>query len=195
MRADVRFRRTEDFRRLKPKVFASLFHQDHDTEVDYILLDLREPDAFAHNRIRGAESYPAQTLTRAVNNFTSSVLSFANKEPERIIIVYDNDERTAVPTANLFYEKNVDNVFVITGGLNALALEHQELIEGELPEVEPAKSMSKRRPRSSAAMGKSTSSRTVAAKESIAQRSAARTSQLSESQPSMRLSISSTIGR
>lgn len=171
-------------------MFASLFHQDTDSDVDYLLLDLRDPDAYAKNHIRGAESYPAPTLTRAMNNFTSSILSFANKEPERIIVVYDDDERTAVSTANLFYEKNVDNVFVITGGLNALAVGHPELIEGELPNVKPA--TPKRRPRSSRAGD--TSSRIMNANETIAQRNAQHAcAHTPASQASMRSSMSGSV--
>lgn len=133
--------------------------------MDYLLLDLRDQESFNKGHIRGAEHYPAQTLRRAMNNFTSSILAFANKEPERIIVIYDDDERTAVPTANLFYEKAVDNVFIITGGsfppafalwntrlsmlasagLRALAKEYPELVDGEVPEP-PSPPTSKRPP-------------------------------------------------
>ena len=46
-----------------------------------------------------ALSYPAPMLHRSVNNFTPEILAYANKEPERIIIIYDDDERIATVCA------------------------------------------------------------------------------------------------
>jgi len=116
-------------------------------EIDFLLLDLRDPDDFQQCCILGAHSYPAPALSRSVNNFSAEILEYRNKEPDRIIIVYDYDERIAVvrdpheeasyvpddrpdsqkalrdtygwvwqPAANLFYEKGIDNVFMLSGG-------------------------------------------------------------------------------
>eukprot|EP00245_Coleochaete_scutata_P014051 TRINITY_DN5891_c0_g1_i1.p1 TRINITY_DN5891_c0_g1~~TRINITY_DN5891_c0_g1_i1.p1 ORF type:complete len:232 (+),score=42.76 TRINITY_DN5891_c0_g1_i1:61-756(+) len=127
---NVRFRREEFFRRLKPSAFARLAEE---AKVDYLLLDVREKGAFDDCHITKAVSYPAPTLTRSVNAFTSTILEYMNKEPDKIIVIYDEDEKISVPTGNLFYEKGVDNVFVISGGLRELGEKYPELIEGELP--------------------------------------------------------------
>mmetsp|Transcript_17219 Transcript_17219/g.55142 ORF Transcript_17219/g.55142 Transcript_17219/m.55142 type:complete len:144 (+) Transcript_17219:535-966(+) len=87
-------------------------------------------------------SYPAPLLTRAVNPFSAEILQYSNKEPERIIVIYDGADTTAVHTGNLFFEKGVDNVFVLTGGLAELAGMYPELIDGQLPPPPPTPSMS-----------------------------------------------------
>ena len=51
-----------------------------------------------------------------MNPFTAQILVFRNAEPSKIIILYDDNESRAVPCGNLFYEKGVDNVFIISGG-------------------------------------------------------------------------------
>mmetsp|Transcript_25719 Transcript_25719/g.31176 ORF Transcript_25719/g.31176 Transcript_25719/m.31176 type:complete len:156 (+) Transcript_25719:171-638(+) len=101
--------------------------------MDYLLLDMRDADDFAKCHINGALNYPAPMLSRSVNNFTPEILTYSNKEPDKIIIIYDSDERIVVPAGNLFFEKGIDNVFVLSGGLKALAQNHPQLAEGQLP--------------------------------------------------------------
>eukprot|EP00877_Chromochloris_zofingiensis_P011616 jgi/Chrzof1/6708/Cz19g06120.t1 len=60
------------------------------------------------------------------------VLAQSNREPERLIILYDNDERVAAPAGNLFYEKGVDNAYVLTSGLTKLVGKCPHLLEGTL---------------------------------------------------------------
>ena len=59
-------------------------------------------------------------------------MAFANREHDlqRILILYDEDERLAVPAAQLCVEKGVDNVFVLTGGLVAFGGRFLDLLEG-----------------------------------------------------------------
>lgn len=44
-----------------------------------------------------------------------------NREPERAIILYDEQDTSIVQIGNLLYEKGVDNVFILTGGLKRFA--------------------------------------------------------------------------
>lgn len=127
---NARFRRDENFRRLKPSTFAAL---QNERDIEFLLLDVRDNDEHAKSHIQDALCYPAPMLSRSCNNFTPEILAFSNKEPEKIIIIYDLDERVAVPAGNLFFEKGVDNVFLLSGGLRALSVDYPELIEGELP--------------------------------------------------------------
>mmetsp|Transcript_17225 Transcript_17225/g.55162 ORF Transcript_17225/g.55162 Transcript_17225/m.55162 type:complete len:240 (+) Transcript_17225:172-891(+) len=138
-KANTRFRKSENFRRFKSSAFVRLFAEE---QVDFLLLDLREREEYEKNHIHGAMSYPAPLLTRAVNPFSAEILQYSNKEPERIIVIYDGADTTAVHTGNLFFEKGVDNVFVLTGGLAELAGMYPELIDGQLPPPPPTPSMS-----------------------------------------------------
>eukprot|EP00242_Pyramimonas_sp_CCMP2087_P008364 CAMPEP_0198212006 /NCGR_PEP_ID=MMETSP1445-20131203/25470_1 /TAXON_ID=36898 /ORGANISM="Pyramimonas sp., Strain CCMP2087" /LENGTH=188 /DNA_ID=CAMNT_0043886377 /DNA_START=213 /DNA_END=776 /DNA_ORIENTATION=+ len=129
---NIRFRRDENFRRLKTTTLARFLSGED--ECDFLLLDMRDAEDYQVCHLNSAMSYPLPMLHRSVNNFTIEILSYANKEPERIIIVYDSDERIATQGANLFFEKGTDNVFVLTGGLNKFAAEFPELVEGEVPQ-------------------------------------------------------------
>jgi rhodanese-related sulfurtransferase len=70
-------------------------------EMEYLLLDLRDPADFQQCCILGALSYPAPALSRSVNNFTTEILEFRNRT-DRMIIVYDYDERIAVVRTRLY---------------------------------------------------------------------------------------------
>jgi centrosomal protein CEP41 len=61
-------------------------------------------------------SYPARLLSRAIHPLSNEVLEYANAE-DRAIVVYDWDERTAASAANLMFEKGVENVILLSGGV------------------------------------------------------------------------------
>eukprot|EP00899_Mesostigma_viride_P023285 jgi/Mesvir1/4140/Mv13052-RA.1 len=129
-RLNMRFRTEEHFRRLRCKDFAKLYQEE---ALEMLLLDVREAEEMEVCRVRGAVSYPSAMIRRSVNYFTREILEFKNKEPERIIVLYDEDEKVAVPTANAFFEKGVDNVFIIQGGLREMSTVADYLLEGSLP--------------------------------------------------------------
>ena len=86
-----------------------------------------------------AQSYPAQLLSRSVNEFNADICAYRNQEHDlrRIIILCDADERLAQPAARLCWEKGIDNCFILTGGLRAFATQYHELLTlgpGPLPE-------------------------------------------------------------
>ena len=153
-RVHARFRRPEPFRRLTATLLARLLTED--SEVDFQLLDLRTPDEFQGCRITQgacciltaptahmhqqlttrptstARSYPTALLRRAHTPFDAAFVAYANREHDlrRILVLYDEDERLAVPAAQLCSEKGVDNVFVLTGGLHSFGGHFPDLIEG-----------------------------------------------------------------
>lgn len=85
----------------------------------YLLLDVRDKECYDQCHIIGALSYPAVTLSRSCNYFTREILDFKNK-PGKIIILYDEDERIAPQSATTFVQREVDNVFMLSGGLKVL---------------------------------------------------------------------------
>lgn len=124
-----RHRRGELFRRIRPTTFARMVADD---AVDYLLLDLRQVEAFEQGHVRGAMSYPSALLSHSVHPFSREVLMYKNREGS-IVVVYDDDERIGAPAAAMMYEKGIDNVYLLTGGIRALGEVHPELIEGEIP--------------------------------------------------------------
>ena len=141
---NVLFRRNENFRRLKPQKFSRLLHSEN---LEVLTLDLRGEEDFERFRIVGAVSYPVALLSRAVNPFIPEILEYANKEPWRIIVIYHEHERVAVNAANLFFEKGLDNVFMLHGGVVDFVRELPNMVAGDIPrELLPRASV--RRPRS-----------------------------------------------
>uniref|UniRef100_A0A061S6Y0 Centrosomal protein CEP41 n=1 Tax=Tetraselmis sp. GSL018 TaxID=582737 RepID=A0A061S6Y0_9CHLO len=90
-----------------------------------------------------AKNYPARMLSRAMHPFTPEILDYSNREPERIIVIYDLDERIVLNAGNLFFEKGIDNVFVLSGGMKKLAKDAPWFIEGKGQVTEGTSSPSK----------------------------------------------------
>lgn len=104
-------------------------------EKPYLLLDVRDSDAYDKCHITGAVNFPSAMLSRAQNYFTKQVLEYINKEG-RIIIIYDEDERLAQVCTTTMIERGVDNIFMLSGGIKVL---HQRfpvgIIRGPIPKV------------------------------------------------------------
>ena len=55
-------------------------------------------------------------LRRAHQPFTAEMLKYRNAAPAKVIVVYDLTGSTAAAEGNLFVEKGIDNLIVLTGG-------------------------------------------------------------------------------
>ncbi|NXK91291.1 CEP41 protein, partial [Formicarius rufipectus] len=102
-------------------------------DCPFLLLDVRDRDAYEQCHIVGAYSYPIATLSRTMNPYTNSILEYKNAHG-KIIIVYDNDERLASQAATTMCERGFENLFMLSGGLKVLAQKIPEgLTTGTLP--------------------------------------------------------------
>lgn len=86
---------------------------------EVLILDLRDEAAYAQAHLLGAVSYPSRLLSHAHNCFSRQILSFCNADPARVIVLCDADERIAVPASVFFYQKGVNNVYMVTGAPHA----------------------------------------------------------------------------
>eukprot|EP00192_Tetraselmis_astigmatica_P020699 CAMPEP_0117698484 /NCGR_PEP_ID=MMETSP0804-20121206/29783_1 /TAXON_ID=1074897 /ORGANISM="Tetraselmis astigmatica, Strain CCMP880" /LENGTH=277 /DNA_ID=CAMNT_0005512797 /DNA_START=200 /DNA_END=1032 /DNA_ORIENTATION=- len=118
--ANIRFRRDEKFRRVKAYELEEVVRL---ASLDMLLLDIRDEDEFEELHIQGAKNYQS-------GYSQGPILSYSNCEPEKIIVIYDMDERKAINAGNLFFEKGIDNVFVLSGGMKKLQKEAPWLLEG-----------------------------------------------------------------
>ncbi|XP_029821484.1 centrosomal protein of 41 kDa [Manacus vitellinus] len=84
-------------------------------DCPFLLLDVRDRDAYDQCHIVGAYSYPIATLSRTMNPYTNSILEYKNAHG-KIIIVYDNDERLASQAATTMCERGFENLFMLSGG-------------------------------------------------------------------------------
>ncbi|XP_028602351.2 centrosomal protein of 41 kDa isoform X1 [Podarcis muralis] len=102
-------------------------------DCPYLLLDVRERDAFEQCHIVGAYSYPIATLSRTMNPYTNNILEYKNAHG-KIIILYDDDERVASQAATTMCERGFENLFMLSGGLRVVAQKIPEgLITGTFP--------------------------------------------------------------
>lgn len=99
----------------------------------YLLLDIREKDAYDECHIITAKNYPTAMLARSVNYETKEMLQYKNQDG-KIIILYDNDETLAHRAATTLVQRGYDNLFILSGGLKVAARTFPEgLITGTLP--------------------------------------------------------------
>lgn len=99
---------------------------------DYLVLDCRSADEYEQCHIVGALHYPKLKLNHATTPFLSEMYAFKNKEG-KLIVLYDLNESLAVQMANLVYQRGIDNVGMIAGGLQEFVQDHSQLVIGQPP--------------------------------------------------------------
>lgn len=105
----------------------------------YLLLDVRDKDAYNQCHIISALNYPTAMLSRTNNSERKEMLAYKNK-PGRIILMYDYDEDMAPRAASTIVERGFDNLFMLSGGLKmAMRLFPEGLITGTPPQPLGAK--------------------------------------------------------
>ncbi|CBY38586.1 unnamed protein product [Oikopleura dioica] len=103
------------------------------SQSPYLLVDVRDSDAYEQCHMITAESYPSTNFSRTMNPFSHQMLQFKNMEGH-IIILYDTDELIATECATTMAQRGFENVFVLSGGLRVLAQKLPNgLITGSLP--------------------------------------------------------------
>ena len=144
LNVNVRYRKNEYFRRIKAETLLHLLQADQDkNSPEVLLLDLRTSDKYDVCHLRGAVNYPIAMLSRAMNPFIPEILEFCNREPEKIIVLYDMKERQSILAGNLFFEKGIDNVFMLSKGMNNLIQERfAHLLVGDVPHPLPCSAAS-----------------------------------------------------
>merc|ERR1712188_90456 len=122
------------------EVGPTVVHGEGDQDMDealYLLLDLRDEAEYDACHINTAMPYPHTLLTHSTNYFTAEIYRYKNR-PDRMIIIYDDDERIAAPAGKLFVEKGVENVYILSGGLRKFCDKHEEFVLGTPPEYVPS---------------------------------------------------------
>ncbi len=97
------------------------------SEIDYIILDLRDESEYNNCHIKEAISFPGVMISR--DKFLTEMIMMKNKEG-KMIILYHSDERSGVPYANLLFQKGYDNVFFLSGGIEEFRKKFPEYLDG-----------------------------------------------------------------
>ncbi|XP_078090868.1 centrosomal protein of 41 kDa isoform X2 [Mustelus asterias] len=103
-------------------------------DCPYLLLDVRDRDAYDQCHIIGANSYPIAMLSRTMNPYTKEILDYKNASG-KIILLYDEDERIASQAATTLCERGFENLFMLSGGLKVVAQMFPEgITTGSIPQ-------------------------------------------------------------
>jgi len=94
-----------------------------------LLLDLRDPEEYALFHIKEALNFPAPNIGR--DKLIPELFRFKN-QPDKLIIIYMNDERKGTAIAHVFFEKGYENVYLISGGVEQFTQEFPDLCEGKV---------------------------------------------------------------
>eukprot|EP00794_Sanderia_malayensis_P005924 gene5924-6610_t len=101
------------------------FEVPETSSLPYLLLDVRDKDAFDQCHIIGAQNYPSAMLSRSVNYFTKDILDYLDNKQKnkagKIIVLYDEDERIAPGCATIFVQRDVENVLMLSGGMKVIS--------------------------------------------------------------------------
>ena len=74
------------------------------SEIDFIILDLREESEYERVHVIESISFPAVNISR--DKFTQQLIMMKNK-PGKMIILYHTDERNGIPYAIIFSKKDM----------------------------------------------------------------------------------------
>lgn len=106
----------------------------------YLILDSREPELFESCHILQARSFPSTLLRR--DHLHKDIYKFKNK-PESLIILYCNDEKISKDCAKLLVDRGIDNIYLLSGGLNDFCTDYPSYIEGVPLDIPGSRSGSK----------------------------------------------------
>ena len=107
----------------------------------YLILDVREEHIFADHHLMQAKSFPSAYLKR--DQLHPEVYRFKNKE-DSLIILYCDDERVSKDCAKIMVDRGIDNVYLLTGGIQDFLIDYPSFIEGKMPNIKQPSPTSRR---------------------------------------------------
>lgn len=101
-------------------------------EVDYLVVDCREEEDYRKCHVAGALHYPRIKINHSTNPFLPEMFAYKNKE-NKLIVMYDLEEESVTELANIVFQKGVDNIAIMAGGLREFVQDYSSYIIGESP--------------------------------------------------------------
>lgn len=98
------------------------------SQTQFLLLDLRDPEDYELWRIKESINFPAPNIAR--DKMIPELYRFKNA-PDKLIIIYMNDERQGTQYAQILAEKGYENVFLLSGGIESFLEDHHDFVEGK----------------------------------------------------------------
>eukprot|EP00755_Sulcionema_specki_P024602 Sspe_Gene.15101::Locus_5241_Transcript_1_3_Confidence_0.500_Length_1201::g.15101::m.15101/K16455/CEP41, TSGA14; centrosomal protein CEP41 len=123
----------EHFKRIKPSTLHRLLTTPlMERETKVLVIDVREQDDYSKAHIADAIRFPPAKLCHAMHPFLPEMHEHLNKE-NHIVVAYDLDDTMVQHVANQIFERGMDNIYVLTGGLYEYVRDHVEGVVGEPP--------------------------------------------------------------
>ena len=97
------------------------------SEIDFIIVDLREEKEYHKCHIKNAISYPSSLISQ--DHFLKEMYTIKNK-PNSIIIVYHKDDKTGASVSDLLILKGFENIYMISGGFYDFSFSYPEYMIG-----------------------------------------------------------------
>ena len=141
--------RSELFKRIKPSMMVKLIlasqnkqikevnenEYDYDyennnkklSEIQFIIVDLREKIEYYKCHIKNAYSYPSSLISQ--DHFLKEMYTIKSK-PNSIIIVYHKDDKTGASVSDLLILKGFENIYMISGGFYDFSFSYPEYMIG-----------------------------------------------------------------
>ena len=111
-------------------------------KIDFLILDLREPKEFYNYHIIESQNFMAGNVNR--DKFTPELMMLKTDE-EKMILLYDQDEKTGIECAQNLCKKGFVNIYYLTGGIDEFAKYYPNYLEG--PDAEKYIELKKERER------------------------------------------------
>lgn len=115
-----------------PKIVTHSEYAEPLNNKPYLILDIRDHLEYNKNHLMQARSFPLAYLRR--DQLHSEVYKFKN-DKEALIIVYCDDERISKEAAKILVDRGIDNMYLLSGGLNEFSMDYADYIEGDLPVI------------------------------------------------------------
>ncbi|KAG5468346.1 hypothetical protein LSCM1_02326 [Leishmania martiniquensis] len=100
--------------------------------TSYLLLDCREVEQYTACHIKTALHYPKIKLHHSTNPFLPEMYAYKNKT-KMCIVLYDLEEEAVLHLANTMFQKGVDNIAIVAGGLREFAQDYADLLTASPP--------------------------------------------------------------
>ena len=97
------------------------------SEIQFIIVDLREKIEYYKCHIKNAYSYPSSLISQ--DHFLKEMYTIKNK-PNSIIIVYHKDDKTGSSVSDLLILKGFENIYMISGGFYDFSFSYPEYMIG-----------------------------------------------------------------
>ena len=91
-----------------------------------ILLDMRSKEEYYKGHIKNALCFPGSHVSV---DHEFSKFNIVRNHPDKLLVIYCDDERHGILQARVIFEKGFDNVYLLSGGFIIFKREHPDMIE------------------------------------------------------------------